>query len=178
MILSGFCPARMLVLLLPAIASLPLAPAHAADRFIIDLTYDSLMNMVRPEVRPNIRVHHNLHVTVSRDSGLSEQRNRSTKQYYDQNAMAQVLDSQGDDSTYASWRTAPNGTLVRDQNDPQSTRTMTVTLLPDGTCRLDVVDHLKPGFTEYEFLRISSHTMGFFSSYRVVSTSCKIRPAT
>jgi len=169
--------ARTLAGAIGALATLATVPARAADRFVIDLTYDSLMDMVRPEVRPNIRVHHNLHVTVARNSGLSEQRNRSTKQYYDQNAMAQVLDSTGDDTTYASWRTAPNGTLEREQNDPQSTRTMTVTLLPDKTCRLDVVDHLKPGFTEYEFLRISSHTMGFFSSYHVVSTSCKIRPA-
>jgi hypothetical protein len=170
---------RSSVLLVATTALLPLAAtrAHAADQFVIDLTYDSLMDMVRPEARPNIRVHHNLHVTVSRDSGLSEQRNRNTRQYYDKNAMAQVLDSTGDDSTYASWHTAADGTLVREQSDPQSTRTMTVTLLPSDTCRLDVVDHLKPGFTEYEFLRISSHTMAFFSSYRVTGTSCKIRPA-
>jgi hypothetical protein len=38
-----------------------------------------------------------------------------------------------------------------------------------------VIDHPKPGFTEYEFLRISSHTMAFLSSYRVTSTRCKIR---
>jgi hypothetical protein len=153
------------------------ASAQAADRFVIDLTYDSLMDMVRPESHPNIRVHHVLHVTVSRNSGLSEQRNRSTGPYVDRNAMAQVLDSRGDDTTYASWRTAPDGTLVREQNDPQSTRTVTVTLLPDNTCRLEVVDHLKPGFAEYEFLRISTHSMAFFSSYRVMSTSCKIRAA-
>lgn len=159
-----------------ALGSLAATPAPGGHQSVIDLTYDSVMDMVRPEVRPNIRVHHNLHVTVSRDSGLSEQRNRNAKQYYDQNAMAQVLDSRGDDSTYASWHTAADGTLVREQSDPQSTRTMTVTLLPDNTCRLDVVDRLKPGFTEYEFLRITSHTMGFFSTYRVVSTSCKIRP--
>jgi hypothetical protein len=170
---------RSSLLLVATTALLPLAatPAHAADQVVIDLTYDSLMDMVRPEARPNIRVHHNLHVTVARDSGLSEQRNRSTKQYYDKNAMAQVLDSIGDDSTYASWHTAADGTLVREQSDPHSTRTMTVTLLPDDTCRLDVVDHLKPGFTEYEFLRISSHTTAFFSSYRVTGTSCKIRLA-
>lgn len=166
----------LLGIAIAALASLAAKPAPSADQFVIDLTYDSVMDMVRPEVKPNIRLHHNLHITVSRGSGLSENRNRSTKGYYDQNAMAQVLDSQGDDSTYASWRTAPNGTLVREQNDPQSTRTMTVTLLPDNTCRLDVVDHLKPGFTEYEFLRITSHTMGFFSTYRVTSTSCRIRP--
>lgn len=167
---------RIFGIALAALGTLAAAPAPGTGQFVIDLTYDSVMDMVRPEVKPDIHVHHVLHVTVSRDSGLTEKRNRNTKQYYDQNAMAQVLDSRGDDSTYASWHTAPDGTLVREQNDAQSTRTMTVTLLPDNACRLDVVDHLKPGFTEYEFLRISSHTMGFFSTYRVVSTSCKIRP--
>jgi hypothetical protein len=166
---------RALASVIAALASFSAAPALASDQFVIDLTYDSLMDMVRPEVRPNIRVHHNLHVTVARGSGLSEQRNRSTGPYYDQNAMGQVLDSTGDDTTYASWKTTPDGTLLREQNDPQSTRSMTVTLLPGNACRLDVVDRLKPGFTEYEFLRISSHTMGFFSTYRVVSTTCKIR---
>ena len=157
-----------------ALAVLASAPALAADQFVIDLTYDSVMDMVRPEVHQNIRVHHNLHITVAGGSGLSEMRNRSTGSYYDQNAMAQVLDSTGDETTYASWKTAADGTLVRVQEDPQSTRTMTVTLLPGNTCRLEVVDRLKPGFTEYEFLRISSRTMGFFSTYRVVSTNCKV----
>ncbi len=167
---------RTLGITLIAMSSLAAVPARAADQFVIDLTYVSVMDMVRPEVRPNIRVHHDLHVTVAL-GGLSENRDRSTKGYSDRNAMAQVLDSTGDDTTYASWHTAPDGTLVREQNDPQSTRTMTVTLLPNNSCRLEVVDRLKPGFTEYEFLRITSHTMGFFSTYRVVSASCKIAPA-
>ena len=51
---------------------------------------------------------------------------------------------------------------------------MTVTLLPGNTCRLDVVDHLKPSFSEYAFLRISTHTIGYFSAYRVTRTSCTI----
>src|SRR4029077_10507124 len=88
-----------LALAIAAIASFSGAPARAADQVVIDLTYDSLMDMVRPEVRPHIRVHHNLHMTVARGSGLSEQRNRSAGPYYDQNAMGQVLDSTGDDTT-------------------------------------------------------------------------------
>ena len=168
--------ASLLGITIAALGSLAAAPAPGADQFVIDLTYDSVMDMVRPEVHPDIHVHHNLHITVA-NGGAVEKRNRDTKQYFDKNAMAQVLESEGDDTTYASWHTAPDGTLVREENDPQSTRTMTVTLLPDNTCRLDIVDRLKPGFTEYEFLRISSHTMGFFSTYRVVSTTCRIRPA-
>jgi hypothetical protein len=70
---------------------------------------------------------------------------------------------------------APDGRLVRVQNDPQSTRTMTVTFTPGNTCHLDVVDQLKPGFNEYAFLRITTHTLGYFSSYRVVRTTCAMR---
>ncbi len=88
--------------------------------------------------------------------------------------MVQVLGSSGDESAYASWRAAPDGRLVRIQNDPQSTRTMTVTLLPDNTCHLDIVEQLKPGYSEYAFLRISTHTIGYFSAYRVIRTSCTI----
>jgi len=120
-------------------------------------------------------VHHSLQVTVSANNKLAEDRNRSTGPYRDQNAMTQVLASSGDESTYASWRVEPDGRLVRIQNDPQSTRTMTVTLMPGNTCHLDVVDQLKPGFSEYAFLRISTHTIGYFSTYRVVHTSCTIR---
>jgi hypothetical protein len=155
-----------------AASGLAAPPAWAA---VIDLTYDSAMDMVRPEAHPNISVHHNLQVTISGGGGLSEQRDRSAQQYSDRNAMVQVLNSTGDESSYASWRVAPDGRLIRVQNDPQSTRTMTVTLTGGNTCHLDVVDQLKPGFTEYAFLRISTHTLGYFSSYRVTRTTCAMR---
>jgi hypothetical protein len=133
------------------------------------------MDMVRPEVHPGIAVHHNLQITISSGNDVSEQRDRSARQYRDQNAMTQVLSSTGDEGSYASWRIAPDGRLVRTQDDPQSTRTMTVTLLPGNACRLDVIDQLKPGFTEYAFLRISTHTIGYFSSYSVTHTTCALR---
>jgi hypothetical protein len=85
---------------------------------VIDLTYDSVMDMVRPEVRPGIKVHHNLQVTVSGHNALSENRNRSAGAYSDRNAMMQVLGSTGDDLSYASWQVAADGRLVRTQNDP------------------------------------------------------------
>jgi len=161
-----------LALLVPILSP---SPIHAASTTVIDLTYDSLMDMVRPEVHPGLAVHHNLQVTVSGGSDIAEQRDRSARQYRDQNAMTQVLGSTGDEGSYASWRVASDGRLVRTQDDPQSTRTMIVTLLPGNTCRLDVTDQLKPGFTEYAFLRISTHTIGYFSSYRVTRTTCAMR---
>ena len=120
---------RLLVSVITALTALGALPGNAAANTVIDLTYDSVMDMVRPEVHPGIAVHHNLQITVSGGGNLSEGRNRSAGPYQDRNAMMQVLSSSGDDAAYASWRTAPDGRLVRIQNDPQSTRTMTVTLL-------------------------------------------------
>jgi hypothetical protein len=150
------------------------APSHAIENAVIELSYDSVMDMVRPEIQMGIRVHHNLSVTISGYANVAEDRNRGTKRYYDQNSLVQVLGSSDSASAYASWRVAPDGRLVRRQSDPQSTRTMTVILMPGNTCHLDVVDQLKPGFHEYAFLRISTHTIGYFSTYRVISTSCVI----
>ena len=164
----------LLVSVITAFAAFGALPGNAAANTVIDLAYDSVMDMVRPEVHPGIAVHHNLQITVSGGGNLSEGRNRSAGPYQDRNAMMQVLSSSGDDAAYASWRTVPDGRLVRVQNDPQSTRTMTVTLLPGNTCRLEVADQLKPGFSEYAFLRISTHTIGYFSTYRVTRTSCTI----
>jgi len=141
----------------------------------IDLTYDAVMDMVRPAVHPGIVVHHTLQITISGYDRLSEQRDRSTHGYRDNNQTMQVLGSTDDEQSYVSWKVAAAGTLVREQNDPQSTRTMTVTLLPENKCTLEVVDRLKPGYTEWKFLRISVHTMGYFSSYKVTQTSCAIR---
>ena len=166
--------ARLLVSVITALTAFGALPGNAAANTVIDLTYDSVMDMVRPEVHPGIAVHHNLQVTVSGGGNLSEGRDRSAGPYQDRNAMMQVLGSSGDDAAYASWRTTPDGRLVRVQNDPQSTRTMTVTLLPGNTCHLDVIDQLKPGFSEYAFLRISTHTIGYFSTYRITRTSCAI----
>ena len=167
-------PVRLLMPMITAFAAFGALPGNAAANTVIDLTYESVMDMVRPEVHPGIAVHHNLQITVSRGGNLSESRSRSAAPYQDRNAMMQVLSSSGDDVAYASWRTVPDGRLVRVQNDPQSTRTMTVSLLPGNTCRLDVIDQLKPGFSEYAFLHISTHTIGYFSTYRITRTSCTI----
>ena len=153
-------------------AGLAAVPAAAQTR--IDLTYDSVMDMVRPEQHPGIIVHHNLQIVFS-GQNIAENRDRNARQFSDQNAMVQELGGTEQQGTYASWRVESNTLLVRTQRDPQSTRIMTVTLTSPTTCHLDVVDSLNPGFSEYAFLRISTHTLGYFSSYRVMQTSCSIR---
>jgi hypothetical protein len=76
--------------------------AFAAGQTVIDLTYDSVKDMVRPEVHPNIAVHHNLQAILSKGNKVSERRDRSTKGLMDKNAMRQVLGSSGDAGSYAA----------------------------------------------------------------------------
>jgi len=157
-------------LIFPAVG---LAAVPAAAQTKIDLTYDSVMDMVRPEQHPGIIVHHNLQIVFS-GQNVAENRDRNARQFSDRNAMVQELGGTEQQGTYASWRVESNSLLVRTQRDPQSTRIMTVTLTSPATCHLDVVDALNPGFSEYAFVRISTHTLGYFSSYRVIRTSCSI----
>jgi hypothetical protein len=72
-------------------ASVSSSVATASPNTVIDLTYDALMDMVRPEVHPGIVVHHNLQITVTGSGNLAEARNRSAGPYQDQNSMVQVL---------------------------------------------------------------------------------------
>ena len=157
-------------LALPIVAT----PALAGGTTVINLTYDSIMDMVRPEAHPGIAVHHNLQITLSGRNNVAETRDRSTHNASDNNAMRQVLGGGNDAGAYAAWRVVSKDKLERIQHDPQSVRTMIVTLTSPTTCRLDVRDELKPGFSEYAFLRISTHTIGYFSSYRVTGTTCAI----
>jgi hypothetical protein len=155
------------------LAAFGLVSSKAIAETTIALSYDSVMYMVRPEQR-SISVHHNLQIVFT-GQNVVENRDRNTRDLQDRNATAQDSESTSPEGTYVSWRVESSTRLVRTQRDPQSTRIMTVTLTPGNACHLDVVDTLNPGFTEYAFLRISSHTMGYFSSYRVVQTSCTMR---
>jgi hypothetical protein len=148
------------------------AQALAGESIQIDLTYDSEMDMVRPENRPGISVHHNLHVTFVNGTGVTENRDRQTGNLQDSGSMTQAPRAEGG---YASWRVLSKDKLMRTERDPQSTRTMIVTLTSSSSCTLDVKDQLKSGFNEYAFPRVSTHSMGYFSTYRVVSTTCAIR---
>src|SRR5260370_6377391 len=111
---------RLVVSVITALTAFGALPGNAAANAVIDLTYDSVMDMVRPEVHPGIAVHHNLQITVSGGGNLSEGRNRSSGPYQDRNAMAQVLSSSGDDAAYASWRVAADGRLLPGPHCPQN----------------------------------------------------------
>jgi hypothetical protein len=146
--------------------------AAKAEGISINLTYDSVMDMIKPEPHPGISVHHNLQIQMN-GGKLTENRDRSTGKYFDKNSTVQEHGSEGGGGVV--WHVTDQNHLMRVQTFSQSTRKMIVTLNSDKTCSLSVVDELKPGYQEYAFLRISTHSIGYFSSYHVVGTSCTIQ---
>ncbi len=129
-----------------------------------------------PEPILNIPVHHNLHVTVDADGTVLERRDRSAGRFSDRSEVRQEGgNNASNEANLVSWHSEPNGTLIRIENDPQSTSTMTVSFVPAGGCQLEVINRLKPGFTEYKYFRISTYKMELFSNYRVLKTACTMR---
>ena len=55
-------PLFVVALILPAVG---LLASQATAQTRIDLTYDAMMDMVRPEQHPGIIVHHNLQIVFS-----------------------------------------------------------------------------------------------------------------
>jgi hypothetical protein len=61
------------------LSALVVLPGNVAGAAVIDLTYDSVMDMVRPDVHPNLAVHHNLQITISGQNDVAEHRDRNVK---------------------------------------------------------------------------------------------------
>jgi hypothetical protein len=161
--------------LLLVLASAAFAAPAAAGQTTIDLTYESVMDMVRPDVHPGVKVHHNLQVILSEDNQVSETHNRNASGLSDKFARQQALgsgDAQG--SFEPVWHVVSKDELVRIQNEPQSTRTITVTLTSSTTCSIAVKDELKPGYAEYAFPRIGQHALAYFTGYQIVGSTCAI----
>ena len=85
-------------LALPIVAT----PALAGGTTVINLSYDSIMDMVRPEAHPGIAVHHNLQITLFGRNNVAESRDRSTRKASDSNAMRQALGGGNDAGIYAA----------------------------------------------------------------------------
>jgi len=158
------------------LASAAFAVPAAAGQTTIDLTYDSVMDMVRPDFHSGIKVHHNLQVILSEGNQISETHDRNANGLSDKFARQQALGSGDAQGSYEPvWHVVSRDELVRIQNEAQSTRTITVTLTSPTTCRLAVKDELKPGYAEYAFPRIGQHAFAYFTGYQIVGSTCAIQ---
>ncbi len=82
--------ARLLCVVVLNFPAVGLVASQAAAQTRIDLTYNSVMDMIRPEQHPGIIVHHNLQIAFS-GQNVAENRDRNAHQFTDRNAMVQEL---------------------------------------------------------------------------------------
>jgi hypothetical protein len=91
----------------------------------------------------------------------------------DQQDARKILGQRSSDGGTA-WTVAGPDKLVRTQDAPQSTLTMTIAV-NDKACTLTVEFKLKPGFKEFMFKQIRNGKMGYFTEPKVGSTTCSIQ---
>ena len=65
--------------------------------------------------------------------------------------------------------------LRRTFDQPQSTLVLTISVVDDKKCTLDMKWTLKPEFNEFKFRRITDGTTAFFTEPKVQSTTCTIQ---
>jgi hypothetical protein len=142
---------------------------------VIQLSLDTAMDMVQPEQMSNLAGHDDITLALHSDGSITEQQTSAAHQR-GKGSTQRNIDSSGrlGGSMASSWHVKSSNVLERFRNFQQNTRTWRVTVA-GSSCRLDVIDKLKPGFGTYSFPRTRDGTIAYFTNYRVTGTSCSIR---
>lgn len=157
-------------------ASVSIALAQSGSDTVIHFTFDTASDLVAPEHMPNISGHDDGTLTLHQGGSISEQYSFSGHQSGSNGSTQQNRDRSGrlGGSLTPSWHVKSSSVLERYQSFPQNTRIWRVTIA-GSSCRLDVIDKLKPGFKTYTFPRSRDGTIAYFANYRVTGTACSIR---
>jgi hypothetical protein len=138
----------------------------------IDLGFDETDIRVRPDPAPGF-VHHEVHLILSQGNKVTEVRRATAADGRTGNDQFEGTLGGGGGGRVV-WRVMSKNTLVRVQDWPQSTLTMTVSTSGSNSCRLDVVAKLKPGFSEYEIFSIHKKVMAYYSKWDTSNPTCVI----
>jgi hypothetical protein len=144
---------------------------------IIRLGLDTASDMVRPEQMPNLTGHDDITLTLHPGGSISEQHSWGGHQLGKPSTQRSADSSGrlgGSITPMSSWHVRSSNVLERLQNFPQNTRIWRVTIA-GSSCRLNVLDTLKPGYRAYSFVRSRDGTIAYFTNYKVTGTSCSIR---
>ena len=143
------------------------SPAEATEKVTtIDVNYDSVMDQVRPQIKTGVAAHRSFEVSLS-----------TTGKIVESGRLGDPVNEQrlGRDDADVSWRVASANKLIRIQRNPQSIRTIAITILPGNSCQSEAVEQLKPGFSEYMFVGGANHELRYYSRYQITNASCSIR---
>jgi hypothetical protein len=166
--------ARLAALVL-AMTSFGSQAQNSSGTTTIDLTFDSVDTRLRPCCSSNNYGHHELHVVLSKTDGFSTSQKNQSGKYISEGSNNFVLGHavRGEFATVV-WHVLGANRLMSTTDFPQNTRTMIVDVLPDKTCKFQVIDKLKPGFKEYSMSSISLHTMAYYFPVEITGTTCAI----
>jgi hypothetical protein len=154
-----------------SIALVAMSYSFARAEAVVELSYDSTLDMTRPNTILNIHARDHVTLVIKDDGSISEKstaRSGSARSYVNQRTW------KDDTRLGRAWRVVSQDVLMRTGSLPHNDRIMTVTIT-GRTCRLQVVDRLKSGFTTYTFPRASDAKMVEFSRVTIGNTSCSIR---
>jgi hypothetical protein len=142
------------------------APAVAATK--IKISYSFVYDRIRPDPQKNVRVTNTLDVALSETGAVKENVTRTAGTFSDGFKTGTKL---GD----GQWEVVSEKQLRRTFDQPQSTLVLTISVVDDKKCTLDMKWTLKPEFNEFKFRRITDGTTAFFTEPKVKSTTCAIQ---
>lgn len=147
-----------------------LAPAAGAvtagDTTTVQLDWTEIFDRVSPSPKDGIRTRKQATLSLSAGNQIAEAQSSVSGKY---NASSSRTDTLG-----GRWRVGQGNSLVKRQDYPHHTRTMTVRV-EGRSCSLTVTHNLKVGFSDYVHPMLSRPGQnGIYSRIATVSASCSI----
>lgn len=147
--------------------ALSAAPATASDATTLQLDWTEVVDRVSPNPQSGIVTRKRSSVSLAGTNQISEQRSSTSGRF---SSGAAISDRLG-----GGWRVGNENSLIKSEDYPHHTRTMTVRV-SGNSCRLEVAHTLKPGFTDYVYPMLSRPgQQGTYSRIATLSTACSIR---
>ena len=144
-----------------------LAPGVSAEAATIKVSYTYVNDRIRPNPQQNLRITNSFDVNLAESGKITEDITRSAGPFADSlKFKAKLGDGQRD--------VISENQLRRTFDQLQSTLVLTITV-NGKSCTLEPKFTLKPGFTEYQFRRITDGTLAFFTEPKIQSTNCTIQ---
>jgi hypothetical protein len=148
-------------------------PAHADDTVTIHVNYQKFSNRVRPNPGPaTAKTDFTLVLSGKNDikeSGTVSSGNNSISGSTSTKFNTAVT---GGERTL-KWRVAGPNKIVAIIDYPQNQQIQTISV-NGKTCTINVVDRLKPGFTEYMLWSASLNQIAYYDQVKFLGGSCTI----
>jgi hypothetical protein len=153
--------------------------AMAAGDTVIHVTFDSTMDMVEPIAMPNLISRFEKTVVLKADGTVGEIMNFGGPPSGVGGAPALSRDEVqvhklGRVGGGSGWRVKGPNVLIKYFSFPQNTRTSTITV-SGSSCKYEVVETLKPGFSTYTYPRSDTGKIAYFTNVKIAATSCSIQ---